>query len=138
MNHIILGHNIESSIRARFARPSWNRGYGDVSPHPRFSQSIQNILFYCRHINEARGRYVTYMIGRFIDLSASEASLRSNPIPKSPKCLLSFPLSDVLNYSPLHPIIDQLCRRPKKSKTPSLSELVNYDTIIAINSKVSG
>ena len=130
MNHIILGHNIESSIRARFARPSWNRGVwgmypplaslahrgtGGVypppinqyhthfsissnpsiggyiplkplpkRPYPRFSQSIQNILFYCRHINEARGGD-PYMIGRFIDLSASEASLRSNPIPKSPK-----------------------------------------------------
>ena len=32
MNHIILGHNIESSIRARFARPSWNRGYGGCIP----------------------------------------------------------------------------------------------------------
>ena len=120
MNHIILGHNIESSIRARFARPSWNRGYGGCIPHPlinitlispylilqsgdtsplkplpkrpypRFSQSIQNILFYCRHINEARGE-ITYMIGRFIDLSASEASLRSNPIPKSPYYFNLFP-----------------------------------------------
>ena len=34
---------------------------------------------------------------------------------------------NVLNYSPLHPIIDQLCRRPKKSKSPTLSGFVKYD-----------